>query len=458
MERHISSYVDPHGFVFERGGAYFRAIHPDYAAFYRGLVSDGTAAALGKDFGLVSTALADDVEPPAPGGLVLRHARVTPESYCVEWSPSMLKDAALLTLDLALELAPRDLALQDAYPWNILFSGARPIFLDFTSIAPADRRLIWPAYEQYQAFFLRPLVLSAEGKGRAARALLLDNIDGIGLEEFYRLTSLGYRLRHPGLALGRLLDRQIQKRPALKKSLKERVERQSRPIDVRLRQAFLGRLRRRTAALRFEAAAVDPWEGYYSGIPAAVDREAKLAAVRGLLARLKPESVVDLGCNTGAFSLVAAESGARVIAVDGSESCIDSLYGRARRDGLPITPLIANLVTPTPGFGFLGRQYPPLPQRLRANTALCLGLMHHLHISGRQSFERIAALLDEVAEQRVIFEYVGRDDANIALLHQPRPLDYDLDSVRDALSAQFPRIETLPSDRASRSILLCSRA
>ena len=48
----------------------------------------------------------------------------------------MLRDAALLTLDLNIALLDYDCMLQDAYPWNVLFDSSQPVFVDFTSIVP----------------------------------------------------------------------------------------------------------------------------------------------------------------------------------------------------------------------------------------------------------------------------------------------------------------------------------
>ena len=162
---HASSYVDPQGFVFEFERQVYRCIQPDAAPLFRQLLADGLLARLTAECGLVQTQEAGLTLADEPEGLVLRHARVEPVTYCVEWCHSMLWEAARLTLDLARDLTARDLMLQDAYPWNVLFRGCEPVFVDVSSIAPKDTGVLWPAAEQFEAFFLRSLVLSAEGKG-----------------------------------------------------------------------------------------------------------------------------------------------------------------------------------------------------------------------------------------------------------------------------------------------------
>ena len=91
------------------------------------------------------------------------------------------------------------------------------------------------------------------------------------------------------------------------------------------------------------------------------------------------------------------------------------------------------------------------------DTVLCLALMHHLHITGRQSFERIAELLNDVTGRHLIFEFVARDDANIPLLPQRRHIDYSLESVVAALGRHFKDIDVRSSDRATRRLLVCRK-
>ncbi len=157
------------------------------------------------------------------------------------------------------------------------------------------------------------------------------------------------------------------------------------------------------------------------------------------------------------FSLVAAQCGARVVSVDSSTSCIEALFHAARQSQLPVTPLVSDVLCPTPAFGFLGEQYPSLPQRARSEMVLCLGLMHHLHLTGRQSWERIVELVDTLCTRAVLFEFVARDDANIERLPQRRQIDYTLESVVAALGTRFAQIDILDSDRDTRRLLVCRK-
>jgi len=455
IQRDASSYVDPQGYLFHYDGEIYRYVHPGKAPLYRQMLRDGVLDEL-QEHGLVATRKASIVLQTEPEGLVLHHQRVWPLSYCVEWCPSMLREAGLATLELAIELVDRELMLQDAYPWNVLFDGHRAVFVDVTSVVPPDPDVIWPAHEQFEAFFHRPLVLAAQGNGDIARSQLYNNISGLDFATFCRLVPGTYRLLHPGLTLASWLNLALQRSTRMKDRVRAMNRRMAKHLSANVRRRFFGRLVRRLLSLRFPTHG-DPWEDYYAQINPAFDKQAKIRAVREIVSRLAPKTVLDLGCNAGVFSLVAAECGARVVSVDSSQACIEALFHAARQRSLPVTPLLSDVLCPTPAFGFLGKQYPTLPDRVRSEMVLCLGLMHHLHLTGRQSWPRIVELVDTLSTRAVLFEFVAIDDANIGHLPQRREIDYTLESVTAALRARFRQVDVQASDRETRRLLVCRK-
>ncbi|MEE9452449.1 MAG: hypothetical protein V3V61_06830, partial [Gammaproteobacteria bacterium] len=328
-----SSYVDPNGFLFHLNGKLYRAIHPHVKSFYQQLFDNGTIKRLVDQLGLVPSAPVRLDLPQLKGQLTIQHEKIKPITFCTEWCPEMLQDAARQTLHLSLELIEQGLMLQDAYPWNIVFDGTKPIFVDFTSIVPEDKRYLWPAYPQYQAFFQRPLSLARMKKDKIARLHLLDNINGISLEDFYQHTSGFYRLSHPGFTLSYHLNQLIQRQHRLKEKM-HKIAAQGATVSKAIRRRFFKRLLK-----QIDRASVSPtddiWQNYYQDIPQGIDKNKKIQIVENLLQRVNPKTVTDLGCNTGVFSLLAAKQGARVIAIDSSTSCISTLYHTAKHKQLP---------------------------------------------------------------------------------------------------------------------------
>ena len=263
-------------------------------------------------------------------------------------------------------------------------------------------------------------------------------------------------MRHPSIPAAAWIERFVEKRPNLLKSAQKRTSETRLAPSRAMRERFFQRLHRSTSAMTF-ASIADVWKEYYCSIPADIDRQSKLATVESLLRRAKPDSVADLGANTGPFSILAAKAGAGGISVDTSEHCMEALYRTARSEGLAITPVIADILCPTPAFGFMSAQFPSLLERARSECTLCLGLMHHLHIRGRQTFKRIAKLLDRLTEHYLIFEFVDMNDANNDRINSGRPISYDLEHVKKALSPHFPTITEFDSDRTTRKLLFCEK-
>ena len=64
-----------------------------------------------------------------------------------------------LTLRLALDLLPEGFGLKDATPYNVLFRGPDPVFVDALSIERRDAGdPTWLAYAQFVRTFVLPLV------------------------------------------------------------------------------------------------------------------------------------------------------------------------------------------------------------------------------------------------------------------------------------------------------------
>ena len=77
--------------------------------------------------------------------------------------------------------------------------------------------------------------------------------------------------------------------------------------------------------------------------------------------QIQPSTLLDAASNTGWFSILGARMGARVVALDIDEACIDRLYNRAKREALDILPLVMDITKSTPDV-------PPLGTRIGTRT------------------------------------------------------------------------------------------
>ena len=131
------------------------------ARFFRRALEDGR---------IVAT---EEVEPG-----VLRHERLPFVSYPYEWPFEMLREAALLQLELLDEALSEGFVLKDGSPYNVQWRGSEPVFVDVGSFERLREGEPWAGYRQFCALFLYPLMLQAY-RGVAPQPFLRGSLEGI---------------------------------------------------------------------------------------------------------------------------------------------------------------------------------------------------------------------------------------------------------------------------------------
>jgi len=460
LKRATSSYVDPAGVVFLHENEILRGIRPEFSEFYRKMLERPIVKQLlGKliiDTEVYSLTHDDFT-------LFLKHRMIAPLTYCYEWPPEMLRDAALLTLDLCIELVEDDLVLQDAYPWNVVFEATKPIFIDYTSIVPEEKDLLWVAYSQFNNFFYYPLILYSYGYHTIVRNLLRDYIDGVSDDQISKILPIMAPLRIPSLwgqlVLPRLFQRIIK---SLHKEDSLRSISQRFSPNREARRNFFRSLRRMITSIPLRLVK-SRWSDYYRDIESFEKPElfnSKQANIHAILEQKRPEVVVDIGCNQGGYSIMAANLGAKVIAFDTDEQCVSLLYHHAKEKGLDIQPLVMNVMNPSPALGWRAQQFVAANQRLSGDMVLALAVVHHLAITQRQSFDRIVSSIADYTSKWLITEFVPLDDpmAKQLLITSRRDMSwYTLDNFLKAIQLQFSSYEIFDSYPEGRQLILCRR-
>ncbi|MBP6507533.1 MAG: hypothetical protein KA257_08200 [Opitutaceae bacterium] len=425
IQFHPSSYADPHGRVFRRDGRLYRGVAAEKAVFCIQLFETGVVDAL-----VVKRLLVPTVRSPLKVegyALVLEHTQVPFVSYPFEWPGELLRAAALHTLALLQELALHGLTLKDAHGWNVLFDGTRPVFVDFGSIVEVPAGHVWHAQveQQFREYFLHPLEMMAAGRGRMARALLRDFEQGIGAEDCQTMLGLSGQ---PRGETG-----------------------QSLPFSW---------YHDRIAALDLRPAAT-AWSGYYDGAfpPLLPDASWTLKhhAVQRLLQQYQPATVLDIGANRGWYALLAAKEGARVVAFDNDEVCINQLFRDASEGRLDVQPLVMSYVNPSPRYGIGHGVMESAAERLQCDLVLGLALVHHMVFKMHLNFEQIAAGLAAYTKRTLIVEFPPAEDFHVSQWMSDRYSWYNLENFQAALRVHFPKINAVDSDPVPRVLLVCER-
>jgi len=418
------SFRDPDGSLVQAGGRILRCVAKAAAARLRIFLASPAAQDLFEAGKLIPTWELPEREQEALGrtwsfeegrpaeAAWFEHEKVPFPSYPYEWSPGMLHSAARLTLDLSSRLHPAGLGLKDATPYNVLFRGPSPVFIDLLSIErrqPGDA--VWRPYAQFASTFLLPLAINRR-YGLAIQGLLLVNRDGIDPEQAWRLLSPGARLRAPFLGLVTIPEL-LRRAGAVRESHYSARSTGNPERASFVLEFFYRRLRRQVGKLEPNARTESTWTGYMGNLSYGREEfEAKEKFVAEVLARQTPRRVLDVGCNTGAFSLMAAREGAEVVAIDSDEAVIDRLWRTASAQKLNILPLVTNLARPTPRMGWRNAECGSFLDRAsgRFDLVLMLAVIHHMMVSERIPIGEIMALASDLTTEAVVVEYVDPAD------------------------------------------------
>lgn len=129
--------------------------------------------------------------------------------------------------------------------------------------------------------------------------------------------------------------------------------------------------------------------------------DAKHRAIVDLLRSISPSIVIDLGCNAGEYSFLAAEQGAKVLACDCDEEALTTLQNRVEQRNLGVCTMLLNLARPTPAIGWNNLEVKSAIDRLtnKADCVFALGFLDHILVNERIPLLEIVHLLQGVSQQ-----------------------------------------------------------
>jgi SAM-dependent methyltransferase len=429
-----ASFRDPSGRLFKVGERIIRVVSDDQGARdLEAFLASKLAAQATADRSLVKTTILDASEVSSllaraeiariigdsTPRLVLEHERVEPASYPYEWAPEMLHRAGQLTLELAEQALAEGFGLKDATPYNVLFNGNRAVFVDLLSFEKRDPLdPTWLPYAQFIRTFLMPLMANKE-LGLSLAQTLGTHRDGIEPQEMYRLLGGFKRFFGPGLTLvsiptwlgGKEASTSAQDSGKLYEKKKSDSPEKARFIV----ESILKSLRKSLDTLAPKSAKDSKWSDYMESNNNYTNEHAKAkdAFVAEALEASQSKRVLDVGCNTGTFSLMAAKRGARVVALDYDPVVVGEVWRRACTEDQSILPLAVNLAWPTPAVGWRNREHAGFLERARGrfDCVMMLAVIHHMMVSERIPLPDILELAAELTTDLLIIELVAPQDS-----------------------------------------------
>lgn len=397
------------------------------------------------------------------GDVILEHERVPFISYPYEWPPEMLWEAARLSLELARAALAEGYGLKDATPYNVLYRGPDAVFVDVPSFERRDPNdPTWIAYGQFVRTFLLPLLIN-QRRGLALADIFMTHRDGLEPEEVYRWCGFLERFKPKILSL-------VSMPTWLKGKAKAQGTRlyNSRRMDNPEKARFvlnslLQRTERTLNSLKPRHRAGSNWSDYMTTHsytePEFAEKE---KFVDEALREIKPQRVLDIGANTGHFSIHAAGLGAKVVAIDVDAACAGRLWEHASKEKLDILPLVVDWSRPTPALGWKNAECVSFLDRSRGHfdCVLMLAVVHHLLVTERIPLEEILLLASKITTSWLLIEFVGPQDSMFRQLTRGRQeLHAGLNETKfeQACAAYFDIVRSLPLAGKARRMYLLKR-
>jgi hypothetical protein len=358
-------------------------------------------------------------------------------TYPYEWSFSQWKIATQLTLRIQYYALKFGMTLKDATPFNIVFRGSSPVFIDLSSFEVYRQGSSWIAMKQFFESLYSPLLL-LKYRDTVANQIFLTNLHGIPLGIASQLLPLKARF-HPNnflfFSIAKLFSRE-----------KDSLENQSRSFlnTQNKLMNFVKNLYEKIDAMQQKVVATS-WNKYYQTHVASEYFTEKFRVVNQWAEKYCAGSkVIDFGSNVGVFSFTFAKYAKSVIAMDADIRAVDEMFTACKKNNITNLYCInVNFATPSPSVGWRNTEYVSLENRLSADVGIALALIHHMAITYYINFNMLADFFSSCCK-RLIVEFVPDSDDKVQLLINGRNDNfnwYNADNFLSAFEKRFHLID-----------------
>ena len=450
MKKIRSSFRDPGAFVYSQNGNIYRRIYPDLYKDYKKMMSSGLYEHLVNKEYLVPHIQVETPTEKKPKHITIKPNKIPFISYPYEWCFSQLKDAAILTLNICIESIKFGLILKDASSYNIQFYNGKPIFIDTCSIQQYEEGSLWPAYQQFC------MLLFMSKKNIDANLLLKIYIDGIPLEFTSSMMPIKSWISPFVLAHIHLHSKSKIKYSDNIQSHKNKIRRVSKNGILGL----LHSLKKKIEKLKLGKHKTE-WGDYYDSTNYTNNASKnKSIILTSMIRQCDPTTVIDIGSNNGLYSRIAAKIGASVISVDSDPLAVENNYLSVKNNKeTQITPILQNIVNPSPGIGWSNNERSSLIDRCSFELVVSLALIHHLSISNNIPFDMIAKYFSKLG-YFLIIEFVPKEDSQVEkllLFRQDIFNNYNREGFEKSFSKYYTIVKKETITGSSRTLYLMSR-
>lgn len=413
IRRSNLSVVDDIGSVYIGEKYVYRAINSQYIHEIKQLLECGLIQELTSKKLFPKTEISDF--RIAGCELVLQHEKISRIVYPFEWSPEMLRKAALCVLDVNECANKYGYELKDAHPFNVLFKYSNPMYVDFGSLVKRKSPNAWLARAEFDNCYTNNLLL-VENKFLSLYKNAF-HIKGTGFDstDILRINSKIYNI------LGENKSKKIIKLFNLYRDgifiSKSKIEDQFKNIFIRkiikfflwstilpFRKISLTNIRSKIIDINLSHGS--QWANYHSTSnyldnTGAIKLPSRMDWVIEQVKSLNVKTVTELAGNEGVLSRRISEISIieEVICTDYDQNAIDSLLLNLKEDKVYIGC-----------FDFINEIHeeicPNRFNRLNSEMVIALAVTHHLVLTQKYSLDHIFKVISSYTTRYIIIEFM----------------------------------------------------
>lgn len=356
-----------------------------------------------------------DFDKSTDDKLVIKHRKIERAIYPFEWSPEMLRRAAMCVLDVNDCARKYGYELKDVHPYNVMYENCAPVYVDFGSFVKAKSSRSWVAYGEFISCYVSIIRLAANNYNSIFKHAFMLRGTGFDGSEAYAASSRVGAILGPTLVkkisrvlayyrLGPLIDAAMI-RKKIKNELFFKVAKFFLHSDMLPWRNFSSNtLRKKINKFKLESSTF--WADYHqsSGFydtDGCVKLSARLEWVREKVKTLKVETIIEFAGNQGVLSReIAKIPGVKsIICSDYDENAVNALVNNGEIEKL--FPACFDFMSDAKE-GLSGER----AFRFKSDLVIALAVTHHLLLTQKYSIESLVWTLARYSLKYIIIEYM----------------------------------------------------
>ncbi len=341
--------------------------------------------------------------------------KINPINYPFEWTPSMIKEVALLVLQIVKIANKYGYTLKDSHPYNVVFSHSKPLWVDigsFYKVSELKGTHFGALGEFYQTIYI-PLVLASRGLLNLSKCIYKETSLIPANELIFLNLPFFVRFIPSSLVFKVIKFYFIYNNLPTKDETKIRNKLKSLPYGAIFKLVYdfakklrfplrlsLNRLEKKVMNIKIKYSN-SQWSKYYGS---KFEYPKRFKTIGELMKRYNIKTITDIGGNIGllGFYLIDNKIIDMYTCIDADLQAIDIGYNISKRRGdknslfLHTNPFIQNKP----------RLFIPLYGRCKSECVTALALTHHLVLSQNYDLDYCFETLSKFTTKYAFIEFM----------------------------------------------------